>query len=81
MVINLEGQFLSQGQGIMYEPNFTTEVSDPWHAQHNRPQGRCKDLKRPCFSFPLTFSSVEPHISMCAYQQWLVTRNVYALSK
>jgi len=31
----------------------------------SRTQGRCKDLRRPCFSFSLASSSVEAHISVC----------------
>jgi len=32
------------------------------------------------FGFFLASSSVEPHISICAYQLWFVTRNVHILN-
>ena len=45
------------------------------------PQRRCKDSKRLYFGVSLASLSVQPHISMCAYQRWLVTSNVYVLNK
>ena len=58
----------------MYQQTGFHEVSDPLEG---RPQGSHEHSRRPFFGFFLASSSVEPRISMCAYQLWLVTRNAH----
>ena len=57
--------------------NFTTKVLDPCYAQRKQALRKVEELE----ILSLASSSAQPPVSICTYQRWLVTSNVYALNK